>query len=72
MFVLKRLDSVSWGCLFLLSLLNGMRAVVYMYEVPNTDSIKHALKAADILERIFSPLWYLIVSFIVKKVRERF
>ncbi|XP_066926182.1 uncharacterized protein [Clytia hemisphaerica] len=58
MFLLKRLDAVSWICLLLISLLNEMRAVAYIYNIPNVDSINHALKAADILEKVFSPLWH--------------
>ena len=68
MFILKRLDAFSWVCLFFLSLLNGYRAVVYIYNIPRVDSIYYALKAADIFEQIFSPLWYFIIAFIFMKV----
>ena len=69
MFILKRLDAVSWICLFLLSLLSEMRAIAYIYNIPTVDSISYALQAADVSEQIFSPLWYLIISFIVTKLR---
>ena len=69
MFLLKRLDAVSWVCLFILALLNQMRAVVYIYNIPNVDSIYYALKAAEILEQIFSPLWYFVIAFILMKLR---
>ena len=72
MFLLRRLDAVSWVCLFLLALLNGFRAVAYIYNVPNVDSIKNALDAANVLEQIFTPLWYLIISFVVMKITQRF
>ena len=72
MYILKRLDSVSWFCLSLHLFINGIRAVVYIYDVPNVDFISNALQAANILENIFSPLWYLIISFIFKKVYEKF
>ena len=72
MFLLKRLDAVSWVCLFILSLLNEMRAVVYIYNIPNVDSIYYALKAADVIEQIFSPLWYFIIAFILMKVCQKF
>ena len=72
MFLLKRLDAVSWVCLLVLSLLNGYRAVVYIYEIRNVDSIYYALKAADILEQIFSPLWYFIIAFILMKLSQKF
>ncbi|XP_066935564.1 uncharacterized protein [Clytia hemisphaerica] len=71
MYILKRLDMVSWFCLFVLLFINGMRAVVYIYDVPNIDFISHALEAANILENLFSPLWYLIISFIFKKLCEK-
>ena len=70
MYILKRLDSVSWFCLFLHLFINGMRAVVYIYDVPNIDFISHALQAANILEHLFTPLWYLIISFLLKKLYE--
>ena len=69
MFILKRLDLVGWVCLFVSALLNGYRAVVYIYDIPNVDSINYALKAADVLENIFSPLWYVIISYILKLLR---
>ncbi|XP_066926100.1 uncharacterized protein [Clytia hemisphaerica] len=69
MFILKRLDSVSWVCLFLLSLFNEMRAVAYIYNIPNVDSINYALKAANVFEQLFSPLWYFMISLIIRKLR---
>ena len=62
MFILKRLDAFSWVCLFLLSLLNEMRAIVYIYDIQKVDSIYYALRASNILEQIFSPIWYFIVA----------
>uniref|UniRef100_A0A7M5XKV8 Uncharacterized protein n=1 Tax=Clytia hemisphaerica TaxID=252671 RepID=A0A7M5XKV8_9CNID len=50
MYILKRLDTVSWFFLSIHLFINGMRAVVYIYDVPNIDFISHALEAAKILE----------------------
>ena len=72
MFLLKRLDAVSWVCLLIIALLNQMRAVVYIYNIPNVDSIYYALKAADILEQMFSPLWYFIIAYILMKLGKKF
>ena len=72
MYVLKRLDNFSWLCLFIHLGTNGMRAVAYIYDVPNVASISYALKAADVLEELFSPLWYLVISFVKKKILEKF
>ena len=72
MYILKRLDSVSWLCLSVHLFINGIRAVVYIYDVPNIDFINHALQAANILEEFFSPLWYLITSFIFNKLYDAF
>ena len=66
-FLLKRLDAVTWVCLFVMSLLNMMRAIAYIYDI-HVDSITYALKAANILEQIFSPLWYFIISFVLRSV----
>ena len=70
MFLLKRLDAFSWVCLFMLSLLNGMRAVVYIYNIPHVDTIYYALEAANILEQILSPIWYFIIALFISKVWE--
>ena len=70
--VLNKLDIVSWICLFINLGTNGMRAVVYIYNVQYVGSIKYALKAAEIMEQIFSPLWYLIVSLIKAKLVKKF
>ena len=72
MFLLKRLDAVSWVCLFILALLNQMRAVAYIYNIRNVDTIFYALRAANVLEQIFSPLWYFIIAFILMKLSKRF
>ena len=72
MFLLKRLDAVSWVCLFILALLNQMRAVAYIYNIRNVDTIYYAFRAANVLEQIFSPLWYFIIAFIFMKLSKKF
>ena len=72
MYILKRLDSVAWFCLFGNLGINGMRAIVYMYDVPNVAKINNTLHVANIFEQLFSPLWYLIISLIAKKVYDYF
>ena len=72
MYILRRLDTVSWLCLFINLGTNSARAVAYLYNVPNAESVNHALRAATVLEQLFSPLWYLIISFLKKKLVEKF
>uniref|UniRef100_A0A7M5TUS6 Uncharacterized protein n=1 Tax=Clytia hemisphaerica TaxID=252671 RepID=A0A7M5TUS6_9CNID len=69
--ILQRLDIVSWICLSFHLFINGMRAVVYIYDVPNIDFIKNTLEACYILENLFSPLWYLIISYIATELYEK-
>ena len=72
MYILKRLDGVAWFCLLINLGINAMRAFAYIYDAPNVARVQNTLGVANIFEQIFSPLWYLIISFIAKKIYEKF
>ena len=72
MFILRRLDTISWLCLLINLGTNSARAVAYLYNVPDAESVNQALRVATILEQLCSPLWYLIISFVKKKLSEKF
>ena len=64
--ILFHLDILSYICLCFNLVSNIIRAIVYVYSLPSSQyPIDKALDVTRYLEFIFSPLWPLIVYFIV-------
>ena len=71
MFLLCRLDLVSFFCLCLHLISNTIRAIAYVYNLTADDFIASILEGSKYVEQIASPLWYLVVSFLAKKILEK-
>ena len=64
--ILFHLDVLSYICLCFSLVANMIRAIVYIYSLPLTQyPIDKALAVSQYLEYIFTPLWPLILYFIV-------
>ena len=73
--ILFHLDILSYICLCFNLVSNMIRAIVYIYSLPPSQyPIDKALDVTRYLEFIFSPLWslivYFIISFTMKKLKK--
>jgi len=71
MFVLRRLDLVSFFCLCLHLISNTIRAIAYVYNITADDFIASLLEGSKYMEQIASPLWYLMFAYLAKKIGEK-
>ena len=64
--LLYQVDMASYVCLCLSLVINIFRAVVYIYSLPlSQQPINFVLRSSMYLEHLFTPVWILIMRFLV-------
>ena len=67
--LLYQVDMASYICLCLSLVINVLRAVVYIYSLPSQPPIDLVLRVSMYLEPLFTPVWVLIIRFLVSLIR---
>ena len=66
--VVRKFDMVSYFCLCIHLVINSMRSVSYIYSLCDDELMMSIEKILGYTQEAFSPLWYLIVSFVGNKI----